>query len=382
MMAALAGAGTVLAAAGVLRAFLVALAVVWPFAPALVAPGALRAVPVVAALGADRILGIPVLAADETVAAVVLRAVVRSGDFEQTAGLADFPAAGVEWHALIVAAFLALAAFAIAGALMAVRAIRAVTVGAALRRGAPALFAGRARSCNVAVAVGAALSAVGAFRTVTAALLVIRAFRNDGAEVILADDAGAEGGIREDAVAGVAALSAFVPDAIAADATGAQIDALGAAVEALALLAAGAGILADAAVADFAAAAVAGVTALLAGAVAAVVAIASTVVDAEVGFAICLTGRPRALIRKRTVLENGCRRTGIALRASAVEARSGHGHRGCPAEQPLDRRAPRRARRERPGQGIELQFIHRPIVPFPVPTFSTRIRFFPHWKTR
>lgn len=71
MIAALAGAGTVLAAAGAMRAVLVMVTVGGIFAPAFVAPAALVAVPIVAALGTDRTLGVPVLAADETVAAVV-----------------------------------------------------------------------------------------------------------------------------------------------------------------------------------------------------------------------------------------------------------------------------------------------------------------------
>lgn len=75
MVAAFAGARSVLAAAGALRAVLIVVALfVRPVTPALVAPGALRAVPVVAAFGTDRTLGVPVLAADESVAAVVLRA--------------------------------------------------------------------------------------------------------------------------------------------------------------------------------------------------------------------------------------------------------------------------------------------------------------------
>lgn len=79
-MAAFAGAGTVVATAGALRAFLVVVTVVRIFAPAATAPGALRAVPVVAAFSAGH--RIAVLAADEPIAAVVLRAVIGGGDFE------------------------------------------------------------------------------------------------------------------------------------------------------------------------------------------------------------------------------------------------------------------------------------------------------------
>src|SRR5215207_8094449 len=78
MVAALAGAGTVLAAAG-----------------------ALRAIPVVAALGADRTLGVPVLAADEAVAAVELDSI---GGFEQTAEVARSLAAVAFGDAFIDAA--------------------------------------------------------------------------------------------------------------------------------------------------------------------------------------------------------------------------------------------------------------------------------------
>ena len=60
---------------------------------------------------------------------------------------------------------------------------------------APALFACGARARYVAVVVVAALGAVRAFGALAAALLVIRAFRNDGAEVVLTGDAGAEGAL-------------------------------------------------------------------------------------------------------------------------------------------------------------------------------------------
>src|SRR5215207_1431621 len=102
MVAALAGAGAVLAAAGALRAVLIVVALfVWPVAPALMADGALRAIPVVAALGADRTLGVPVLAADEAVAAVELDSI---GGFEQTAEVARSLAAVAFGDAFIDAA--------------------------------------------------------------------------------------------------------------------------------------------------------------------------------------------------------------------------------------------------------------------------------------
>ena len=103
MIAALAGAGTVLAAAGAMRAVLVMVAIVWVFTPARVTVGALRAVPVVAAFGAGH--RVAVVAADETVAAVELRAVAAStGDVEYTAVVTDSGAAVVLRDALVPAA--------------------------------------------------------------------------------------------------------------------------------------------------------------------------------------------------------------------------------------------------------------------------------------
>jgi len=102
MVAALAGAGALLAAAGALRAVLIVVAFfVRPVAPALLADGALRAIPVVAALGADRTLGVPVLAADQPVAAVELDSI---GGFEQTAEVARALAAVAFGDAFIDAA--------------------------------------------------------------------------------------------------------------------------------------------------------------------------------------------------------------------------------------------------------------------------------------
>jgi hypothetical protein len=98
VMAALAGAGAILATAGALRAVLVVVAKIWVLTPAFVAVGALRAVPVIAALSADRVLGVPVLAADQSVAAVELRAALSGCDLvEETAGVTDAPAALILW---------------------------------------------------------------------------------------------------------------------------------------------------------------------------------------------------------------------------------------------------------------------------------------------
>src|SRR5215207_6232277 len=108
MVAALAGAGAVLAAAGALRAVLIVVALfVRPVAPALMADGALRAIPVVAALGADRTLGVPVLAADEAVAAVELRRRRPGGGNELTAEVTRTLAAFIDRNAFIDAADLA-----------------------------------------------------------------------------------------------------------------------------------------------------------------------------------------------------------------------------------------------------------------------------------
>jgi hypothetical protein len=71
------------------------------------AEGALRAIPVVAAFSADRVLGVPVLAADEAVAAIELRTAIGGLD-QETAGLMGAPAAVAEIDALTLAAFFTL----------------------------------------------------------------------------------------------------------------------------------------------------------------------------------------------------------------------------------------------------------------------------------
>lgn len=202
-------------------------------------------------------------------------------------------------------------------------AVRAVGVVAAFRRGAPALFAGRARSGNVAVAVIAALGAVSAFLAVTAALRIVRAFRNDGAEIVETGNAGTEGGVDFDTVTGVAALAAFDPGATAANAA-AAVYADAAAIGAFALLAFGTGIDAGTAITYFATAAIGAVTTLLANAATAFT-LATAVVFAEIRFRLdtLFASCPLALILERTVLKHGARRTGSSLRACAVEARGG-----------------------------------------------------------
>jgi hypothetical protein len=334
VMAALAGAGAVLAAAGALRAVLIVVAEVREFTPALVTPGALRAVPIVAALGANRVLGVPVLAADEPVAAVeLLTAIPGAGNLQQTAGIADFPAAFIDRNACmaVAAGFVEVTEERMAHVVLtADLATVAILVLTAFRCGAPALFADGARACDVAVFVIAALGAVRAFSAFATALLVIRAFRDDGAEVVLTGHAGAECGYRLEAVTGVAALAAWVPGSVAADAV-VEIDAH----VAFAFLAFVAGGDAEATVAEGTTAlAVLVATALGADTVAAATGFATEAfIRAEIGRRV---GNPLARcdgtgIRQQTVIEHGFRRTG-RLRAGAVEARGGDSHRGCPAE--------------------------------------------------
>lgn len=90
-------------------------------------------------------------------------------------------------------------------------------------------------------------------------------------------------------------------------------------------------------------------------------------------------GRAGTGVRELAVRLHRIRRTGCSLRAGKVEARAGDGNANRSPEYALERRAPRRSRRERPGQGVELLFIHRPITPFRLP-IETEIKAFPHWK--
>jgi hypothetical protein len=199
VMAALAGAGAVLAAAGALRAVLIVVAEVREFAPALVAPGALRAIPVVAALGANRTLDIPVLAADEPVATVELDSIGR-GDFEQTAEVARTLAAFIDRNAFVDAADLADGAEVLdAGAFRAEVAGRAIAVIAAWLAFAfdavlvAALFIGAAtaRARGVAVvAVRAVLiarrAAMPVYAGLSAAVLVGAAFADHRVVAVIA----------------------------------------------------------------------------------------------------------------------------------------------------------------------------------------------------
>ena len=111
MMAALARAGTVVAAARPVRALLVVLANMFAFA--LVATSTVRAVMIHTALGAHARPVIEVVAAEQPVAAIELLAVFGRG---HPASAAFGAATGIILDALPVTALLALAAFAIADA--------------------------------------------------------------------------------------------------------------------------------------------------------------------------------------------------------------------------------------------------------------------------
>jgi hypothetical protein len=105
VVAAVPRARAIVTAAGVLRALPVVVADRRVLADAFVAVAVLAAVPVVAALGADAALGIPVLAADEPVAAVDLMAVVAAGAGNlETAVVAEVLAALIFRHAFVSAA--------------------------------------------------------------------------------------------------------------------------------------------------------------------------------------------------------------------------------------------------------------------------------------
>jgi hypothetical protein len=196
VMAALLGAGAVLAAAGALRAVLVMIASLWVLTPATPAVGALRAVPVIAALGA--VAPAVSLAADQAVAAVELQAAAGGGYLQEPAGFSSATAAGADLDTDIVAALLALAAFAIAGALRAVGAATAIVIGAARLAGAidadlvTALRVGAALALAFGVAVLTVRAEVVAWRAAMAvgadlfaALFVGAAFADHSAVALL-----------------------------------------------------------------------------------------------------------------------------------------------------------------------------------------------------
>jgi hypothetical protein len=200
LVAALAGAGAVLAAAGALRTVLVVVAFHFrELAPALMAEGALRAIPIVATFSTDRTLGVPVLAADEPITAVELDSIGR-GDFEQTAEVARTLAAFIDRNAFVDAADLADGAEVLdAGAFRAEVAGRAIAVIAAWLAFAfdavlvAALFIGAAtaRARGVAVvAVRAVLiarrAAMPVYAGLSAAVLVGAAFADHRVVAVIA----------------------------------------------------------------------------------------------------------------------------------------------------------------------------------------------------
>jgi hypothetical protein len=122
VVAAVPRARSVTAAARVLRAALVIDAEDRVLADTLVAGAVLAAVPIVAALGANASLGIPVLTADESVTAIELIAAVAAGGggLQETAIVAEVPAAIGYRRTDTRIADLAVAAVAICAALGAV----------------------------------------------------------------------------------------------------------------------------------------------------------------------------------------------------------------------------------------------------------------------
>jgi hypothetical protein len=157
------------------------------------------------------------IAAEEPVAAALL--VVASGHFVIAARVAPAVAAGADIHAFVTAALFALAAGAVTGAFVAVRTWSLAVVRiAALVVVAVAVDATEAAWAFRAIAVVAACGAIGVFFTVSAALLARWTFRNDGTQMVEAGEARAEGRTSRCAVTNTAALTAFVPDTVAADA--------------------------------------------------------------------------------------------------------------------------------------------------------------------
>ena len=249
-------------------------------------------------------------------------------------------------------------------------AVRAIRIAAALRIGALAHFV--ADRATVAVVIGAALGAIGAFRAVATAVLTVWAVRHDGTQVSDTVDTRAESCRYRDTVACVAALATRHPGAVAAD-TVIQIGAQAA----FTFLAGGAGANAGAAVADVASITVVIGAALRANAARAAVELAGAGIGAEklLRTDALLAGCLLAFVVQRTVIEHSFWRTGCALRAGKVEARAGDCDANRSPEEPLDRRAPRCSHRKRPSQGIELLFIHEPVTPFPAPGESSNKNF-------
>lgn len=142
MVTALARAGSILAAAGSLRAFVIVLADMRVGAFAMMAVSAMPAIGIDAAFGADARLPIRMFAADEAIAAVELLAGIAAGHLHQSAGLAFVPAAVAKRHALAIAALLATPTLVRAHSAITTPAIGTIAVVATF--GAHPAFASRA----------------------------------------------------------------------------------------------------------------------------------------------------------------------------------------------------------------------------------------------
>jgi hypothetical protein len=379
VIAAVPRAGTVIAAARVLRALPVVMADDRVLADTLVADAALAAIPVIAALGADASLGVPVLAAEESIAAVELVAAIaaRCGHVLEAAEVSKVLAALILGDALVTvtAGVAKLAEEQMARAITTADfAAIAVLVGAAFRIGALANFV--ADRATQTVVIGAAIGTERAFFAQTATRLTSRAFRNVGAEVVDTGDAGAEVSGWRGAVSGVAALAARHPDAVAADAV-IQIDAQ----SAFAFLAGGAAIDTGTAVADLASATrvdtgtavthlarAAGADAFAREGVAFLARALGTTAVVRAEEILCSNalhaGSGSTGVRKRTVASYIYRIAGSSLRPGIVQASSkGNAPNHSPKES-LDCRTSRGSPRERPGQGVESSIVHKPFTPF------------------
>lgn len=270
------------------------------------APGAdqpLVTVPVAAAFLA-LMAALAGIAAQQPVAATLLA--VRGPYFVIAARFAPAITAGAVRDAAVTAAFVALpTAIAVPIGATSLAFARAVIRRAALVIVATSLVA-LATGVGGAVASVAALGAVGPFGAIPAALLTRRAFRNGGAEMVDAIDARAEGRVGSNTIGGLATLSSAIADVVATDA----FKASKVAGTVGACLAVGAGVLADAEVADFTVAAIAIATAFLAGTSTADAVAAPTMKDAVVDFARWFTGCPCAFVWKCAVIDHRVRRAG------------------------------------------------------------------------
>ena len=172
LVAALAGTGPIFTAAGALRAFLVVLTDVRVLAFPLIAPAVLCAIAIDAAFGADTRAVIEIVATEQPIAAVELRAARGA---EDATGFAVLAATIVLRNAGVsVAARVArLADQSNAVVTVANHAIRAVGIGEAFALVAPAVFA--IAKSPIALAIFAAEFAVGALLASPATEVVYRA---------------------------------------------------------------------------------------------------------------------------------------------------------------------------------------------------------------